>query len=190
MCLRPQIEPAPLQLVDPDTLQCQDFNQSFPCDPACGEACPASTDIVAFIPSWGSCQSECTGLDQTTCENTTSCRVALNFDIYYRGGTAAYLGCFQIDHEAITSAVCDTLDSEDCSAHSECSGLYTVAMSNCLGCDTPRYKACIPEHQLAGTCTGGVTCQIAPPACPTGTTPGRETGGCWTGSCIPDGDCN
>ncbi len=145
-------------------------------------------NLVEFIPTWGACNSACTGLDEATCEATADCRVARDYDIYYRNGTAAYLGCFEIDSEATTSAQCDTLAAEDCSAHDECAGLYTVELSGCVGCNTPSYKACIPEGQLAGTCTGAVLCNIAPPACPTGTTAGRANG-CFTGSCIPNDDC-
>jgi hypothetical protein len=39
-----------------------------------------------------------------------------------------------------------------------------------------------------GSCTGSVSCDATPPACPSGTTPGI-TNGCWTGYCIPNADC-
>jgi hypothetical protein len=39
-----------------------------------------------------------------------------------------------------------------------------------------------------GDCTGAILCNAAPPACPTGTTPGIANG-CYTGYCIPNIYC-
>jgi hypothetical protein len=48
--------------------------------------------------------------------------------------------------------------------------------------------SCIPSSQDPGQCSGPVTCNMAPPACPPGTTAGIDND-CYTGYCIPNADC-
>jgi hypothetical protein len=47
---------------------------------------------------------------------------------------------------------------------------------------------CVSSTLDPGQCTGTISCNSAPPACPVGTTAGIENG-CWTGYCIPNADC-
>src|SRR5260221_10317224 len=47
---------------------------------------------------------------------------------------------------------------------------------------------CVPAGHDPGQCYGAVTCDAAPPACPSGTTPG-VLNGCYTGYCIPTSAC-
>jgi hypothetical protein len=49
-------------------------------------------------------------------------------------------------------------------------------------------QVCESDSLDPGQCSGQVTCNLAPPQCPTGTTPGIEDG-CYTGYCIPLVDC-
>jgi hypothetical protein len=183
VCIQNETGVAADQLVNPVNLQCENFSFTS-CDPTCGP-CPELAQPAP--PSWGACQSECTGLDETTCEATATCRVARNYDIYYNGGTNSFMGCFQVDQQTPTTAACRDLDAQTCSDHPECAGLYQVPLCNSIGCDIPAYQACIPEHQARGSCTGPVLCDLAI-ECPTGTTPGIANG-CYTGSCIPDSFC-
>lgn len=44
------------------------------------------------------------------------------------------------------------------------------------------------ETESAGRCSGPVICDMVPPHCPDGTTPGIANR-CWTGECIPLEQC-
>src|SRR5690242_21498393 len=59
--------------VDPSTGQCEYIGGGGgycgdPCAP-----CPEQGGAEAPLPPWPTCNSQCTGLDQTTCEATSSC---------------------------------------------------------------------------------------------------------------------
>ena len=67
----------------------------------------------------------------------------------------------------------------------DCGPGYTCAME----CSTGTcYPTCVPTNTGPGSCTGTVTCNSAPPQCPTGTTAGIANG-CYTGYCIPTNQC-
>ncbi|MEZ4368796.1 MAG: hypothetical protein R2939_21335 [Kofleriaceae bacterium] len=56
------------------------------------------------------------------------------------------------------------------------------------GCEAACEIACVPDAGDPGRCDGEVVCEVPPPACPTGTTPGIS-GLCWSGYCIPLAAC-
>jgi hypothetical protein len=62
-----------------------------------------------------------------------------------------------------------------------------VCMESCSA-DGSCIDSCIPQTQDPGQCSGPVSCNMAPPACPPGTTAGIDNG-CYTGYCIPNADC-
>lgn len=167
------------QLVNPSTLQCQTVDIGGPtCNPQCGP-CPAEAEPAP--PPWGACESQCTGLDQSTCQFTPGCRIALDWAKYYTNDPTAFIGCFAVDTDTDNAVGCTGLDAAGCARHDTCAGLYEA------GTDIEQFQECIIENQPAGACTGQVLCQLAE-SCPPGTTPGI-TGGCYTGSCIPDQFC-
>ena len=170
------LEPAPVQLVDPVTLFCQSFSTGPRCP--CGVACPAIAAVP--IPSWGACDSACSALDETACAASTDCRVALDWAKHFTTGND-FLGCFPLDTNRTTLS-CGSLDAQACSTSAGCSALYEVANG-----DT-RFKECIPEGQQPGSCTEAASCDRAAPTCPTNTMPGVANG-CYTGACIPDQFC-
>jgi hypothetical protein len=179
--LAAQGEQAPAeQLVNPDTLQCQTYSP-YNCDPSCGP-CPGVAGAALAQPTWGSCSSACRNLDEATCGTTAGCRIARDLADYYMN-LPSFLGCYPVDTQATKLAACEGADAWNCSRDDSCAALYTVPTDR----GTPMFSECVPEAQLAGSC-GGATCDIVAPACPTGTTPGVDSG-CYTGACIPDQYC-
>src|SRR5205085_2226639 len=60
-----------------------------------------------------------------------------------------------------------------------------VSGNGTLWCDA----SCVPTGGGdPGSCYGEVACDALPPACPSGTTAGRNNA-CWTGYCIPNYAC-
>lgn len=55
-------------------------------------------------------------------------------------------------------------------------------------CDNRCYGWCVPVDPLPGNCYEPALCDMVPPTCPEGTLPGVSNG-CYTGYCIPVGEC-
>jgi len=85
-----------------------------------------------------------------------------------------------------------------CSANgsgSSCGGVTCSAGDHCEVECPPCNSAgcicgptCVPDDQGPGDCYSPVTCNSAPPQCPSGTLPGVADG-CWSGYCIPTAQC-
>ena len=184
---------------NPETGQCEFFGGgSVPCDPACGP-CPAGEEGADLAqPSWGYCESECTGLDETTCQDTSGCR-AVYIDPCPEGPCTAepvFSECWSVDMTGPIQGACDGLGAYDCSRHDDCRAIHA---SSCAG-DSDGFAdpACLPANFLRcagepdvtgpGNCYDPVTCDEVPPECPPETLPGVRDG-CYTGFCIPLADC-
>jgi hypothetical protein len=183
-CETPVMSPEPLMLVNPETLACQSFGQPTPCNSVCG---PCLTSGIAF-PTWGRCDDPCRNLDESTCAAAPTCRVAREWSAYYGGGNS-FIACYPLDQTFDELAPCKGLAAQGCSEHAGCTALYELPKCDSLQCNDAAFKECIPEVQVAGTCTGTTFCDIVSPTCPTGTTPGVANG-CYTGSCIPNALCH
>jgi hypothetical protein len=192
-------------LRNPETGQCEYYGGGGGgggggCDDRCGP-CPAGAEPVAdpiALPSWGSCESQCTGLDEATCLETSACRA-----IYVGGDALTYADCWAVDTSGpIQGGGCEGLDATTCSMHDDCSAVH---QSSCpdggeggaeapepTDCTTPgAFGYCVAESETGdpGACTGEVTCDGLLPDCPEGTTPGIADG-CYTGYCIPLEECD
>jgi hypothetical protein len=178
-------------LVDPATLLCESFNIPT-CDPDCG-GCPPSVKAAPTValPTWGSCSSTCRGLDESSCGATTGCRIARDASCFFAPPGQACLddfaGCYSTDQIRQPAGTCAGLDAYECSQHDDCAAIYDAPHCNTPGCTTT-FVACAPEHAIAGSCTGGLSCAQKPPLCPSGTVAGIANG-CWTGVCIPQAAC-
>lgn len=133
---------APLRLVDPTTLACVDFSSG--CDGTCGP-CPldsADSDGLQAVPTWGSCDSACSGLDELACMEATTCRVAHDWGCYTGDGPCtaevSYLGCFPVDTTGPISGPCEGNDAYWCSMHDNCMALHDTYNANA-------FVSCIPE---------------------------------------------
>ena len=149
---------------DPATLACETFSEPGGCAPGC--ECPNEpVGVVGIVaePTWGSCTSACDGLDETTCLASDSCRVGRDWAAYYSSSGPSFIACYALDQvsDHTNPGVCAGRDAQDCSRHAECSGLYQQLLTDCAGCtDAFEYKECIPKHQVAGSCSGPVACEL------------------------------
>ena len=110
-------------LVDPQTLACTEFGFGGTCG-LCGP-CP---EPFPPIPSWGACQSTCTGLSEIACDQTAGCRTTYDHDCLLGTGPCtafqAFLGCFAIDSSGPDLGPCEGLDAFECSRHENCLATY------------------------------------------------------------------
>jgi hypothetical protein len=79
----------------------------------------------------------------------------------------------------------DCQDGERCNFEDVC-GPPPPDCADDPTCDTACGGFCVPDD--GGSCFGEVFCDVATPECPAGTTPGVRNG-CYTGQCIPLGEC-
>jgi hypothetical protein len=148
---------------------------------------------MAPIPTWGDCNSYCRALDEAACLDATACRLTYDWACYTGDGPCTledpFIGCYPVDQTGpVSGGVCDGLDSWTCSQHDDCAALHT---QQCYpdGTCYQQFRACVAQQPGdRGTCYGEVLCDVMPPQCPTGTMPG-VIGGCWSGYCIPDDEC-
>jgi len=185
---------APIELRNPDDLTCRAFG--YPCDPACGP-CPAVDESPSIahsqpLPSWGYCESSCEGLGETACAARSDCRVVKDAFCAFEGVCITdFVGCFPTDQQVDTTVSCTGADAWACSRNPDCAAWHDPpeCPPNALVEDCPRsFVLCTPEGTHPGSCFGEVACDEAPPACPSGTTPGIS-GACYTGACIPLDRC-
>lgn len=113
-------------LVDPETLTCVQFDFGGGCN-TCGE-CPPVPEPLPPFPSWGACQSQCTGLSEIACDNTAGCRTTYDHDCLTGDGPCTalqpFLGCFAIDNTGPALGACEGLDAFECSRHENCLATY------------------------------------------------------------------
>lgn len=185
---------------NPDTGECVYFGGGGggQCD-ACGNCPPGAEDgLQAPAPTWGSCESQCTGLDELTCLETSACRA-----IYSGGDALAFADCWAVDQTGpIQGGGCEGLDATTCSMHDDCAAVHldTCATGGgdgdgdapepvpCGGIGAFGYCMAEGNEPDPGSCEGEVMCDATPPECPDGSTPGIADG-CYTGYCIPLADC-
>lgn len=113
----------PVRLVDPATLTCQDFYVGD-CPAGCG---PCDVD-QAPLPTWGACESACTGLDELPCMDRSGCRAAHDWACWTGDGPCtlevSYLGCFAVDTTGPVQGPCEGLGADACSRHDDCLALH------------------------------------------------------------------
>jgi len=183
---------------NPETGQCEYFGGPYPdCTDPCAP-CPAGEGQAdqAAAPSWGYCESQCTGLDEASCVDASGCR-AIYTDGCIDGDCPppVYVDCWSTDMQGpIQGGGCDGLDSYTCSMHDDCSAVHlpgcTGDAQDPVACPAGAFSYCMNEGEVtdAGNCYEPVTCDAASPDCPDGTLPGIKDG-CYTGYCIPLDQC-
>lgn len=186
----------PLELRNPFTGECQSFGGGGWCDYECGP-CPAYDEPAVADPSWGYCESQCTGLDEAACLDTPACRGAYvdvcppyaDCDVE---SALAFADCWAVDQTGPIQGECSGLDAWDCSRHDDCRAVHWNAGED--ACTDPScigdFGFCMAEPAPIdpGTCWGEVWCDIVEPVCPAGSVPGVKDG-CYTGQCIALSDC-
>jgi hypothetical protein len=166
------------ELRDPQTGQCQAYGGGGDCTDPCSPCSLGGDREGAAEPDWAMCYSSCEALDEITCKATAGCRAA------YAG--SAFHQCWAVAPSGpVQGGDCSTYDAQTCSRHDDCIALHAA------GSPIGTFSACAAESQAQdpGSCVGAISCDALPPDCPDGTLPGRRDG-CWTGYCIPYGDCD
>jgi hypothetical protein len=177
---------APNELRDPATGQCQTFD-NFPCDDFCAPCAEAAQPQ----PDWGSCFSECEGLDEASCLTTPRCRAAYVNDSP-TDGPPVFHQCWAIAPSGPATGACENLDAYECSRHDDCSGIYNLDPTTDGGL---LFGACRPE--AAGCfgnedCGPGTHCSTSDGEClpPPGCTGDMACPAVCAGRCVPDqGSC-
>lgn len=184
---------APEELRNPETGACEAFGGGWD---DCG---PYPAEDVAW-PDWGYCYSECTGLDENTCQDTPGCR-AIYVGSCSEGDDCGAIGAYEFaecwdtaQSGPIQGGDCSGLDAHECSRHDDCVARhYPLPCPPNADCARRRppagFESCAPEATSPeGSCHEPALCRAEPPECPAGTVPGVAHG-CWTGYCIPEDEC-
>ncbi len=132
-------------LRNPETGECEAFGGwGGGCDDECGP-CPGFEDSLeqAPYPSWGYCESSCTGLDEQGCLATSGCR-----GIYAPGAPDApeeFRECWQVDQSGGTIDDCENLDGWSCSTSDTCIAVHQFDCdADSAGDRAPGFEACPP----------------------------------------------
>ncbi len=171
----------PEMLRNPETGVCEEFGYypDYPCDPVCGQPCPGSNSADgarAPIPTWGYCESYCSGQDEQTCVQSPGCR-GVYADVE---GARSFVACWATDQTGpIQGGSCEGMDAWTCSQYDDCSAVH--ACNNAGGdqpldpseCDVGVFQQCVSEKLGCfgnGECDAGETCNadelcLAPPGC-------------------------
>jgi hypothetical protein len=147
-------EPAPEELIDPSTNQCDSFplggGGGCECEPCPGQDGPE-------IPNWAPCDSACTGLAEQACLATSGCHATYQSTPV---GTSFWT-CDSVAPAGGATGTCATLDAEDCSTRDDCTATFSEGGS--IG----GFSSCAPEVPLAacttltteGSCTARGDCE-------------------------------
>lgn len=149
-------EPAEaLELRNPQTGECEYYGTGGPCQPdRCG---PCYAELGA-LPDWGSCTSQCTGLDEASCLSAPGCNAS--YDLFVgipeelKDGSA-YTGCWATAPSGpVQGESCFNLDSQECSRHDDCSMFFDAG---------GQFTQCLPEPSNQGCalidCAPGYRCE-------------------------------
>jgi hypothetical protein len=138
---------------DPATNTCSGYGGPY-CDGSCGP-CPQA---VPPLPDLALCTSQCTGLAEATCRDTSGC-YAYYYDDPAADGKRVFEGCAATAPSGPVQGMCEGLDAHECSRHDDCSIVYATFGANTYG---SKFLACVTETQaycLSDTdCGEGARC--------------------------------
>jgi hypothetical protein len=161
---------------------------------------PPRGEDRAPAPDWGACDSECNGLDESTCLATPRCRAAY-VDTCPGCETPAnlYFECWAIAPSGPIAGSCAGLDAQYCSQHDDCSAVHLgqeVAPDEDgrFGQTIGSFEYCAPEPSGCFTeddCGPGLTCNadelcLPPPGCTGGSADGLACPSACYGYCVPE----
>jgi len=201
---------AAIGLRDPYTGLCDYYGGGGGCYDGCGPCDYATGEDRAAEPSWGYCDSYCTGLDELTCQVTAGCRAAYletcpDNTSCDPATQRTFWECWSTDQTGPVQGSCEGLDAWSCSLHDDCVAVHWDACTpsaesdalidaGCLGnfmaCE-PEIRGCYGDTECAADerCNAADVC-LPPPDCTT-TDPSTGIsacdGVCW-GWCVPTGD--
>lgn len=131
---------------NPQSGQCEYFgsggSDSGSCD-ACGN-CWDEPNPGVPVPTWGFCESSCTGLDEAGCLATAGCRGIYGIVDGTDDIEPQYLACWQIDQGGGPQGEgCAGLDAYQCSTHDDCVAIHFT--SGCSGGEGFQDPTCVPS---------------------------------------------
>jgi hypothetical protein len=195
-------------ICDPDTCACAEPAYDLPSWAPCESECTGLDEYTCMVvpgcratyrqeqfhgcyatDQTGPVQGACEGLDGWECSRHDDC-IAIHDGEFYIADSPVpppqELGWFVSCQSELTPCTGDDecQDGQRCSAPDMCT--VPPECANDPLCDTVCGGFCVPEER--GSCFGEVLCLALPPECSPGTTPGVSNG-CWTGACIPLGEC-
>ena len=202
---------ADLEYRDPASGQCQSFGT--PCDNACGP-CPGYAGVM---PDWAPCYGACENETEAQCLADANCHAAYSDDptpqpvfwgCWDLPPSGAITGaCDGLDAQTCSEhSDCASLYTgpvnqpagfvpafEKCIAEpgagsGPCAGVSCGAGNECVVTPAAATTPMCEPTTIGGACTGTVTCAVAMPVCPSGTTAGIANN-CYTGFCIPSSEC-
>jgi hypothetical protein len=177
---------SPLELRNPYTGDCEYWGGGDWCDPQCGPCAGSGGGAQAPIPTWGFCQSFCTGLDEASCLINPGCQAG-----YIETAspdpdpnippTQTFWECWQTDLSGPqqTDDCAAVSDAQQCSTYDNCIAIHDDTCdgsdSNGLGiaCGLGEFQACEPEPvgcYSDGDCGNDLSCNadelcLPPPGC-------------------------
>ncbi|MCP4446029.1 MAG: hypothetical protein GY811_11885 [Myxococcales bacterium] len=169
-------------------------------EPSGSESSPGAARLPP--PTWGHCESSCTGLDEQTCLATDRCR-----GIYDQGsvGPGQFRECWETDYDDYGVADCEGLDGYSCSTSDACVAVHEfscddgttdsedsngLSIPECaayfLSChnEAPQGEGCYGDDECgeAYSCNASEIC-LSPPG---GGESGKDAPGVCYGFCVPD----
>ena len=175
---------------NPETGECQYFG-GYPCDGRCGPCAETGVKDPIAQPDWGSCYSQCDGLDEKSCMGTTGC-----FATYVEYGDAfapSYNGCWQTAPSGPVGGSCANLDAQECSRHDNCTATYVESGARTSDVVLLDFQYCAAEGPKSCTgvsCPPGSHCDeqcdaqgICKPVCV------PDVNGCTAMDCGPGYEC-
>ncbi len=127
---------------------------------------PADLSDQAAMPSWGYCQSFCTGLDENSCLGTGGCQAIYDNDAT-GVGAGQYRECWQTDFSGPPDVQsCEGLDAYTCSRLDSCISVHEFpcdagAESDALTppeCEANYFIACHNEPAIDDGCYSDLDC--------------------------------
>jgi hypothetical protein len=169
----------------------------------------ADQSSYTFLGCWATASpntptTPCANLDAQGCSEHDTCSMVYSGDKFLecidetQHGCGVDIGCAPGSHCEQQCAPCNDLACTNtcnptCVPDTTCAQIDCGSGYQCVEeCDAlvgPCTPTCVPTGHDPGQCSGAISCNSAPPVCPTNTTAGIANG-CWTGYCIPNADCS
>jgi hypothetical protein len=174
------------QVRDPSTGQCEQRGGGggYCCGTDC--AVPANTTdggAAASVQDWGTCNTTCDSLDESSCQATTGCHAAyLDSDLADQSAPT-FVGCWATaPYDTQPNTACASRDAQGCSASDACSMVYSG------GSGAMKWEQCIPEPSAACNldCAVGSHCEQQ---CTPGQCNDFNCSDTCAATCVPDITC-
>jgi hypothetical protein len=147
MCTEPY-PGAPLDVRNPQTGECEAGWGGG------GGGCGIGNDVGAgALPNWATCGGPCDALGESACLATTGCHAEYTVAAYDSpppGGFNLFWTCAATAPYGDPSAVCDSLNAQDCAERDDCASTYNFTYDGSSA--THAFGQCFPEPGHTSAC--------------------------------------